>query len=416
MKSYTINAPQQIDATIELPASKSISNRALIIYALSHGGILPKNLSDCDDTEVIIAALKNSPDIIDIKAAGTAMRFMTAFLSSTLGSHTITGTERMQHRPIKILVDALKSLGANISYIKEDGFPPLHITGKQLTGGHLQIPGNISSQYISALLMIGPILKQGLELELSGEIVSRPYINMTLKIMAYFGAEAQWESENIIKVSPKPYINKAYLVENDWSGSSYWYEIMALCKDDQAKIHLTGLFRNSLQGDSVIQDIFAKLGVRTVFEESGTDATTTVTLTKTPYHLESFTYDFTKCPDLAQTVVVTCCELGIKFHFTGLASLKIKETDRIEALKIELRKLGFILQDEHDDTLIWNGDRCEASMAPIDTYEDHRMAMAFAPTCFVHKNLLMNNPQVVSKSYPHFWDDLRQANFLIKQN
>lgn len=172
MKSYTINAPQQIDATIELPASKSISNRALIIYALSHGGILPKNLSDCDDTEVIIAALKNSPDIIDIKAAGTAMRFMTAFLSSTLGSHTITGTERMQHRPIKILVDALKSLGANISYIKEDGFPPLHITGKQLTGGHLQIPGNISSQYISALLMIGPILKQGLELELSGEIVN----------------------------------------------------------------------------------------------------------------------------------------------------------------------------------------------------------------------------------------------------
>ena len=231
MEQYRLTAPRQLNQTICLPASKSISNRALIIYALSGGSHIPQNLSDCDDTEVIIHALRFMPTEIDIKAAGTAMRFMTAYLCVMKGTHTLTGTERMKHRPIEVLVNALKTLGADIKYAGADGYPPLHITGKTLKGGLLSIPGNVSSQYISALLMIGPMLKNGLTLQLTGDIISRPYIDLTLWTMGEFGADAEWTSADTITVKPKPYQDREYFIENDWSGASYWYEMVALSKD-----------------------------------------------------------------------------------------------------------------------------------------------------------------------------------------
>lgn len=408
---YTITAPQQLNATIKLPASKSISNRAMIIYALSGGTVLPDNISDCDDTQVIINALDKLPDVIDIKAAGTAMRFMTAYLSATKGEHTITGTERMKHRPIKVLVDALKYLGADISYEGEEGYPPLHIKGKQLEGGHLEVPGNISSQYISALILIGPALNKGLELKLTDEIVSRPYIDLTLWTMREFGAEAEWSDVDTITVKPKPYSNFKYRIENDWSASSYWYETMALTDEREAKIRLDGLMDGSKQGDSVVRYIFSLLGVKTSFENKQEGIPTTVTLNKLRCKLPRLDYDFINSPDLAQTFVVTCALMGIQFHFTGLASLKIKETDRIEALKREMKKLGYIIKDRNDNELLWDGERCEPTFEPIDTYEDHRMAMAFAPAAMKFEKIIINDPEVVSKSYPKYWDDLRGAGF-----
>ena len=415
MKQYRLTAPRRLDATINLPASKSISNRALIIYALSGGRQLPQNLSDCDDTEVIINALRYMPDEIDIKAAGTAMRFMTAYLSVMRGTHVLTGTERMKHRPIGILVDALRKLGADIEYVGEEGFPPLRITGKSLNGGLLEIPGNVSSQYISALLMIGPMLKEGLTVRLLGDIISRPYIDLTLWTMHEFGADADWTSADTITIKAQPYKDRSYLIENDWSGASYWYEILALNDDPESEIRLMGLMDGSKQGDSITRYIFSLLGVKTKFESKKAGVPQMVTLKKNGRCVPRLEYDFLSCPDLAQTFVVVCAAKGIPFHFTGLSTLKIKETDRIEALKREMRKLGYVLKDVNDSELIWDGERCEPSMEQgIDTYEDHRMALAFAP--FVQKmdGLVINNPQVVTKSYPHFWDDLRQAGFEVE--
>ena len=413
---YIITAPKQLDSTIKLPASKSISNRALIIYALSGGNIIPDNISDCDDTKVIIDALKHMPDVIDIKAAGTAMRFMTAYLSTTKGEHTITGTERMKHRPIKVLVDALRYLGAEITYEDKEGYPPLHIKGKTLEGGHLEVPGNVSSQYISALILIGPALTKGLELKLTDEIVSRPYIDLTLWTMREFGADAEWTDVDTITIKPKPYGNFKYFVENDWSASSYWYEIMALSSDRESKINLEGLMDGSKQGDSVVRYIFSLLGVKTIFETKQEGIPTTVTLKRNICKLQRLDYDFINSPDLAQTFVVCCALMGIKFHFTGLASLKIKETDRIEALKQELLKLGYVIKDKNDSELIWDGETCEPTFEPIDTYEDHRMAMAFAPVAMKFPEIRINDPGVVTKSYPRFWDDLKIAGFKIGTN
>jgi 3-phosphoshikimate 1-carboxyvinyltransferase len=408
---YTINAPDRLNTTIKLPASKSMSNRALIIHAISGGEIIPDNLSDCDDTEVMIAALHDMPDVIDIKAAGTAMRFMTAYLSITEGEHTITGTERMKQRPIKTLVDALRYLGADITYEGAEGFPPLHIKGKPLDGGYVEMMGNMSSQFISALLMIGPALRNGMELKLTGEIFSRPYIDLTLWTMREFGADAEWTDVDTITVKPQPYISRKYLIENDWSASSYWYEAMALTKDRESTVRFEGLTDGSKQGDSVVRYIFSLLGVKTSFKTTQEGVPTTVTLSKHLRAVPRLDYDFINSPDLAQTVVVCCAAMGIPFHFTGLASLKIKETDRIEALKTELHKLGFVIKDKNGCELIWDGERCEPTMEPIDTYEDHRMAMAFAPAAIKYPGLKINNPQVVSKSYPKFWEDLREAGF-----
>ena len=377
---------------------------------------MPENLSDCDDTKVIIRALSHRPEVIDIKAAGTAMRFMTAYLSVTEGEHTITGTERMKHRPIGVLVDALCYLGAEIEYAGEKGFPPLRIRGRQLEGGRLEIPGNVSSQYISALLMIAPVLSKGLEMKLTGGIVSRPYIDLTLHLMHQFGVSAEWTDIDSITVKPQPYRQRPYTIENDWTAASYWYEVLALTDELGAKVVLPGMLDGSRQGDSAVRYIFSLLGIKTAFADREADRLTDATLTRHSCMLNRMDYDFTNQPDLAQTLIATCPVLGIPFHFTGLGSLRIKETDRIEAMKTEMEKLGYILHADSGTELSWEGDRCEPAAQPvIDTYEDHRMAMSFAPLAIRLGRIGINHPEVVSKSYPHYWNDLRKAGFHIVQ-
>ena len=414
---YQIKAPSLLNQTIKLPASKSISNRALIIHALTGGSLLPDNLSDCDDTSVIINALTHNPHEINIKAAGTAMRFMTAYLSVKDGEeHILTGTERMKHRPIGVLVDALRQLGADISYIGEEGFPPLLIKGKKLEGGLLEVPGNISSQYISALLMIGPKLRNGLTLRLKGDVISRPYIDLTLWTMREFGADADWSNFETISVEPKPYKERSYYIENDWSAASYWYEMMALTNQEDDEIRLKGLMDGSKQGDSSVRYIFSLLGVKTIFENREEGVPTTVTLRHSGRCVPRLEYDFVNSPDLAQTFVVCCALKNVHFHFTGLSTLKIKETDRIEAMKQEMKKLGYVIRDANNSELIWDGERCMPDLEDgIDTYEDHRMALSFAPASLYIDGLKINNPQVVTKSYPHFWDDLKQCGFDIEE-
>ena len=411
---YKLSAPATLHNTIQLPASKCISNRALILHALAQGHITPTNLSGCDDTCVMIKALDGNPEHIDILAAGTAMRFLTAYLSVTPGTRIITGTERMQQRPIRILVDALRELGAQIEYAGNEGFPPLRITGTILTGEEISLAGNVSSQYISALLMIGPILKNGLRLNLTGEIISRPYINLTLQLMKEFGADAAWSSESSITVRPGQYKDIPFTVESDWSGASYWYQMVALSQDSneepaKTEVELLGLFPRSYQGDSRGTEIFTKLGVRTTYTDRG------VVLTKIGTPVARLKEDLVDIPDLAQTFVVTCCLMNIPFRFSGLQSLKIKETDRIQALITELHKLGYVVKSEQDSILIWNGERCEPEASPvIATYEDHRMAMAFAPASLLVPSVQIAEPQVVSKSYPGYWEDLKQAGFRIE--
>ena len=409
MKIIQITAPEQITATIQLPSSKSISNRALIINALGNGTYKPENLSDCDDTMVMIRALdQNLPhDTIDIMAAGTAMRFLTAYLSVTPGSRIITGTQRMQQRPIQLLVDALRELGADIEYVNNEGFPPLRIHGRELKKDHICLPGNVSSQYISALLMIGPSLKNGLKVTLTGDVISKPYINLTIQLMSDFGAQVSWTNDHELQVVPQPYRSIPYYIESDWSAASYWYQMAALSQE--ATVTLPGLFEKSYQGDSKVADIFRSLGIETIFGDK------TVTLKKTGTCVRRLNYDFINQPDLAQTFVVTCALMNIPFRFSGLQSLKIKETDRMAALICEMKKLGYVLQESEGSVLSWEGERCEPTGEAIDTYEDHRMAMAFAPAALVLPNLCINNPQVVSKSYPHYWEDLQKAGFIIKE-
>lgn len=408
MMQIEVTAPAKIHTTIQLPSSKSISNRALIINALGNGTHHPENLSDCDDTRVMIRALNDDKETIDIMAAGTAMRFLTAYLSVTPGTRIITGTERMQQRPIQVLVNALRELGADIEYVANDGFPPLRITGRELRKDTISLPGNVSSQYISALLMIAPVLTNGLTIRLTGDIISRPYINLTLQLMNDFGVRAEWTDDHRLKVEPQAYHSTPFYVESDWSAASYWYQIVALSKE--AEVTLPGLFKDSYQGDSQVAGIFRSLGVETIYKDK------TVILKKNGKSVERLDYDFINQPDLAQTFVVTCALLNIPFRFSGLQSLKIKETDRMAALITEMRKLGYILHETDGSVLSWEGERCTTEEHPaIDTYEDHRMAMAFAPTCLALPEILINNPQVVSKSYPRYWEDLRQAGFIIKE-
>lgn len=423
---YTVSAPAApMNVAIQLPASKSISNRALILHALAHGKQTPCNLSDCDDTRVMVRALQGNPEQIDIMAAGTAMRFLTAYLSVTPGTRLITGTQRMQQRPIRILVDALRHLGADIEYAGNEGFPPLRITGTELQGDEISLAGNVSSQYISALLMMGAVLPNGLNLQLTGDIISRPYINLTLQLMHDFGGRAEWTSESSIAVHPGGYRDVPFTVESDWSAASYWYQILALKGDEERRmeneergmkngecaIELLGLFPRSYQGDSRGAEIFSRLGVHTEYTDRG------VRLTLAGAPVARLEEDMVDIPDLAQTFVVTCCLMDIPFRFTGLQSLKIKETDRIAALITELRKLGYPIRSEQDSILLWDGTRCPAESAPvISTYEDHRMAMAFAPACIVLPQLAIDEPQVVSKSYPAYWEDLRKAGFILSAN
>ena len=388
-----------ITARIDLPASKSISNRALILNALSYSPYDIQNLSDCDDTIATLEALDSNDTTFDIGAAGTAMRFLTAFLAKTVGEWIITGSERMKNRPVKILVDALNSLGARIEYIENEGFPPLRIFGCALNGGEIHMNGSVSSQYISALMMIAPFMQKGLKITLDGKIISKPYIEMTIQMMQEFGAEIEL-TENTIHIAPQDYKPIEYLVESDWTAASYWYEILSLV--GQGNIFLNGLFQDSYQGDSKVAELFEQLGIHTTYMSEG------ILLTSTKINATALEYDFTDEPDLAQTLAVTCCFKGIPFIFSGLHSLKIKETNRIAALINELHKLGFVLTEAGEGSLEWEGELCKPiENIIIETYDDHRMAMAFTAAAIFHP-ISIEHPEVVSKSYPNFWKDIEK--------
>jgi len=391
--------PKEINLQINLPSSKSISNRALILNALAYSPYDIQNLSDCDDTRVTVKALDSNDTIFDIGAAGTAMRFLTAFLSKTVGEWVITGSERMKNRPIKLLVDALTTLGARIEYVEKEGFPPLRIFGSAMMGGEISLNGGVSSQYISALMMIAPYMQNGLVIKLEGNVISVPYIQMTMTMMKEFGVEVAFD-KNVITILPQTYTPIQYKVESDWSAASYWYEVLSIAGN--GTIFLSGLNQKSSQGDSKVADLFEQFGVKTEYQSEG------VLLTSTGNNNAKFEYDFVNQPDLAQTFAVTCCLKNIPFQFSGVQSLKIKETNRVAALINELAKLGYVLFEPAEGQLAWDGARCEpAGEISIATYEDHRMAMAFAPAALVTP-LVIEEPQVVSKSYPTFWTDFEK--------
>ncbi len=410
-----VSRPQHTTVkSVELPSSKSISNRVLIINALSGNTSLPHNLADCDDTNVLLDWMNKMPYTIDVGAAGTAMRFSTALLAVTKGTHVITGSQRMKQRPIHVLVDALRILGADIQYVENGGFPPLRITGTDsLKGGRVELDGSMSSQFISALMIVAPYFEKGLSLVLQNQIISMPYINMTMSIMRDFGADVQWVSDNEIRVNHKKYVKRDYWIENDWSASSYWYEILALSNSIE-RLELPGLYEKSIQGDSDVSRIFEKLGVSTRFEFH--NGMPVAVLTKAKGVVKFLEYDFVNQPDLAQTIIVTCCLLKIPFRFSGLSTLKIKETDRIAAMVNEMAKMGYKLDVIDDKRIEWNGEIQEPpkNIVYIDTYKDHRMAMAFAPAALVLENIFINDPQVITKSYPQFWEDLASAGFILK--
>jgi len=401
---------RNIKATINLPSSKSISNRALIINALSYSPYPLLNLSDSDDTKVLSAALNSNNNKFDIGHAGTAMRFLTAFLAKIVGEWEVTGSERMQQRPISILVDALKSLGAQIEYTKNEGFPPLKIFGSRLIGKTIELDGSVSSQYISALLLIAPSIENGLTLKLKGEITSRSYIELTLKLMAKFGIQYHWE-ENKITVQQQNYLPRDFTVEADWSGASYWYEILSLC--NSGEILLKNLALESLQGDANIAGWFTQFGV------TSTQKTEGVLLSKKEnLSPEKLIHDFIENPDVAQTMACLCVAKQIPFHFSGLKTLKIKETDRISALQNELSKLGAELTEPNEGELAWDGKINSNALIEnpvIETYHDHRMALAFAPMALTGYRLQISDPMVITKSYPGFWEDLKTAGFIISE-
>ena len=401
---YRVYPPQEmIDATISLPLSKSISNRALILNALTIDALPLKNVAQCDDTDAMVRALSEKGDRVDVGAAGTAMRFLTAYFAAKMGSVIeIDGSQRMRQRPIKALVDALKACGAKIEYLGEEGFPPLRIEGVALHGGEVSLPASISSQYISALLMIAPLMDNGLKLTLEGEITSRPYILMTLSMMREWGVDCDFE-QNVITVPRGEYKATNYDIEADWSAASYWYEISAL---SAGCIALKGLNEESIQGDSALVEYFTKIGVDSQFEDEE------LTLMPSPEQLSRVELDLSEQPDIAQTIAVTCCLLRIPFKLTGLATLKIKETDRLIALQRELAKLSFDVEIEQDSQLIWNGLQHPIFEEPqIETYKDHRMAMAFAPAALYLPGLVIKDVDVVAKSYPEYWSHLVEAGF-----
>lgn len=404
---YKIFPPDALRTTVHLPASKSMSNRALILNALSLSPYPIRNLSDCDDTRVLIDAFNSNSNVFDIKAAGTAMRFLTAFLAGVEGEWIIKGSKRMHERPIHPLVETLVALGAEIDYLEKEGYPPLRINGRRLKGGEVYLSGNISSQFISALLMIAPVTENGLVMHIENEIVSKPYIQLTLSMMEKCGVQVKWDG-NDITVKPQMYNAVEFVVEPDWTAASYWYEMASLIPG--AEVTLKGLERNSLQGDANVTNLFGDLGVTTEFLPDG------IIIRNTKKRTKKFFHDFVNEPDLAQTFAATCCFMGKPFLFSGIQSLKIKETDRVAALINELKKLGYLLKENEIGMLEWDGERCLPGKEPaIDTYDDHRMAMSLAPGAIVSGSLIINDPKVVFKSYPGFWNDLKQAGFTIEE-
>lgn len=393
---------------IAITGSKSESNRVLLLQAL-YPNITIENLSNSDDSKVMQEALLTTSDLIDVHHAGTAMRFLTAYFSIQKGRDVVlTGSSRMKERPIKILVDALNQLGADISYLENEGFPPLKIKGKELIKNQVSLQANVSSQYISALLLIGSSLNKGIELNLKGKITSVPYIKMTLRLLEQFGIETNF-SKNTIIVKPQKSINDCSIViESDWSSASYYFSMVAL-SEIGTRITLTSYKKDSLQGDSCLVDIYKKFGVETTYE------TQTITLKKV-FGLQADTeieLELSNAPDIAQTIAVTCFGLGLACSLTGLHTLKIKETDRLIALKTEIEKLGGLVQIT-DNSLQLAASRNIKGDVSIDTYNDHRMAMAFAPLA-LKTNINVNDANVVSKSYPTFWEDLKSIGMKVSE-
>ena len=382
---------------VQLPLSKSISNRLLIIHALM-GEIPERNkFSSATDTTILFDALNQNENEINVGAAGTAMRFLTAYYAIQQGEKKISGDGRMKERPIEDLVKVLREMGAAIEYAEKEGFPPLIIKGQNLVGRQFQIAADVSSQFISALLLIAPYLKNGLQLTLKNEIISRTYIEMTIALMQKFGAAIVWE-ENVISVGSGKYQKADFMVEADWSAASYFYSIVALSKE--SKIFLKGLHEESIQGDAIVAALFSELGVETIFKVGGAE------IFKVEKELpKELSIDFTDFPDLTMTFAVLLPALGIKAELKGLKTLRIKESDRIRALKTELEKIGQEVRIEGDQLRIHPG-RINGEVINIDTYHDHRMAMAFAPLAVFHKNIKIQSPEVVKKSFPDFWEAL----------
>ncbi|MBC8051947.1 MAG: 3-phosphoshikimate 1-carboxyvinyltransferase [Sphingobacteriaceae bacterium] len=411
------------NCTIQLTGSKSESNRALILNALSGGRVLVKNLSSADDTVTLAGIVEEVKGeslkvkdaecatidlpIVNIGPAGTAMRFLTAYFAVTGTEVILTGTERMKQRPIGILVDALRSLGAEIDYVEKDGFPPIQFKSsfKQKTD-QVTIKGTISSQFITALLLVAPSLPHGLELKIEGELTSRPYVEMTLSMLKDAGIEHVW-NDDVIRIAHQEFKDSEITIEPDWSAASYWYSIAAL--SDEGSVILPYLKKNSLQGDSRISSIMENFGISTEFVAEG------LKLSKNGNAPTGKFFDLKDCPDLAQTIIVCSAALGHNATFTGLETLKIKETDRIAALQNELAKIGVSLNEDNKNYhLDCSGLNFPAKIS-IKTYEDHRMAMAFAPLALKIKELEIEEPQVVGKSYPKFWEDLKKAGFEIEE-
>lgn len=407
-------SPQQEIRAIELPGSKSVTNRALIINALSQRPARIEGIAYCDDTIAITDALKQCDCArIDIGAAGTAMRFLTAYFASMPGvSLTLTGTQRMLCRPIKPLVDSLMQLDANITYLGEDGFPPLSIEGKRLKGGNISIRGDISSQFISALMMIGPTLNGGLNIQLLGEVVSRSYIDMTCEIMRHYGIEVK-SDENLIAIPEQSYsAPDVFMVEADWSSASYFYELVALT--DMQNIKLTGLFspQHSVQGDSALAQLFNHFGVQTSFND---DCAVISSGKRNEMSDEVLCLNLSTTPDIVPTMVVTACLKGRHFHFCGIHNLRVKESDRIAALTAEMRRLGYVLHSDFD-SIGWKGERCTSESSPIiSTYSDHRMAMAFAPAATIFPGLCIADVGVVNKSFPQFWIEMKKMGIISEE-
>lgn len=396
----------ECNGKICITGSKSESNRLLLLQAI-FSGLTIENISKSDDSLVMQSALKSDSEVVNIHHAGTAMRFLAAYFAHLDGREVLlTGSKRMQQRPIKILVEALQAIGASISYEKEDGFPPIRIHGKKLKGGKVSLPANTSSQYISALLLIGPVLENGIQLELKGKITSLPYINMTLALLKNLGVKTKFKDQNIrVKPQQNPIIINQ-VVESDWSSASYFFSIVAL--SDQSEIYLTSYKNDSLQGDRVLRDIYSQLGVVSSIEEQ------TLKLKKEAIHLPRVLHcDLTNTPDIAQTIAVSCYGLGIGCKLTGLHTLKIKETDRLEALYNELTKLGANIKVTNNSLELTAGINFVYNCS-IPTYNDHRMAMAFAPLA-IKVPLIIEDVEVVSKSYPTFWKDLEKINFKINR-
>ena len=394
---------------LKISGSKSETNRLLVLQAL-YPNLVLENSSTSDDTEVMIKALNTQYPKIDVHHAGTVMRFLTAYFAIHEGNEVqLTGSSRMKERPIQILVEALNQLGAEILYLEKEGFPPLKIKGKKLTESKVSLPANVSSQYISALLLIAPKLENGLELTLEGEITSVSYIKMTLALLNKIGVKTSLV-ENKITVKPQSTIqNSEFTIESDWSSASYWYSIIAL-SEMSSQITLSSFKENSLQGDAVLVEMYKNFGVETIFNDNNS-----ITISKIDTKFQkSFNFNLQSSPDIAQTIAVTCFGLGISCHLTGLHTLKIKETDRLEALKIELTKLGATISVTNDSLTLEKSENIIPNVN-IATYQDHRMAMAFAPLA-LKVSIIIENVEVVSKSYPTFWEDFKQFGFVLEEN